>query len=157
MYLVCMATPLKGRFKPKNPEKYRGDPTNIIYRSSWERDVMSFMDSRSDVVYWMSEERCFPYKDFTTKKVRRYFPDIICGIKREYGIETRVIEIKPKKYTQPPKLPKSGRKTKSYNYHLTEYIRNECKWKSMRDICEDRGWNFQIITEDDVSRWSKRK
>ncbi|NDB85179.1 MAG: head completion protein, partial [Alphaproteobacteria bacterium] len=26
----------KGKFNPKNPNKYKGDPTNIIYRSRWE-------------------------------------------------------------------------------------------------------------------------
>ena len=27
---------MKGRYKPINPSKYKGNPTNIIYRSSWE-------------------------------------------------------------------------------------------------------------------------
>ena len=34
----------KGRFIPKYPEKYKGDPTNIIFRSLWERRVMSYLD-----------------------------------------------------------------------------------------------------------------
>ena len=29
----------KGYFKPKNPKKYKGDPTNIIYRSLWEKKL----------------------------------------------------------------------------------------------------------------------
>ena len=30
----------KGPFRPRNPEKYKGDPTGIIYRSRWELMVM---------------------------------------------------------------------------------------------------------------------
>ena len=37
--------PYSGKFTPKNPSKYRGDPTNIIYRSSWERRVMNYLDN----------------------------------------------------------------------------------------------------------------
>ena len=27
----------KGKFKPKNPSKYKGDIKEIVYRSSWKR------------------------------------------------------------------------------------------------------------------------
>ena len=30
----------KGKFKPKHTKKYKGDPTQIIYRSLWERKFM---------------------------------------------------------------------------------------------------------------------
>ena len=63
-----MAAPLKGKFKPKNPQKYKGNPTNIIFRSSWERDVMSWLDTKKDVIWWQSEEKCFGYMDETTNK-----------------------------------------------------------------------------------------
>ena len=52
-----VAPTLKGRFRPRNPEKYRGDPSNIWFRSSWERDMMNWLDTRTDVISWMSEER----------------------------------------------------------------------------------------------------
>ena len=56
-------SPLKGRFKPKNPKKYKGDPSNIIFRSSWERDVMNWCDKNEKIVSkWSSEWRkCFWY------------------------------------------------------------------------------------------------
>ena len=38
-----------GRFRPSNPGKYKGDPTNIIYRSSWEKKVMIWCDVNSNV------------------------------------------------------------------------------------------------------------
>ena len=152
-----MPATLKGRYRPNFPDKYKGDPANIWFRSSWERDVMQWLDKRTDVIWWMSEEKSFPYRDLTTGKWRRYYPDFIVGFKRDYGIETRVIEVKPKKQAEKPELPKSGRKTKSYKYQVEQYIRNQCKWEKMEKICEDNGWNFQILTEDNMPAWKKRK
>ena len=54
--------PYQGYFKPKNPHKYKGDPTNIIYRSSWELKLMKYLDERKDVVKWGSEEIIIPYR-----------------------------------------------------------------------------------------------
>ena len=145
--------PRKGKYKPKNPQKYKGDPRNIIYRSGWERDVMKWLDDKDNVLWWQSEEKCFWYRDELRKQNRRYFPDFIVCFQRDYGEEIRVIEVKPKKYCAPPKTPK--RKTKSYYYHMEQYLLNQMKWKSMEKICEDRGWNFSILTEDDVKNWNK--
>jgi len=39
-----------GRFVPKNASKYLGDPTNIIYRSLWERRVMVYLDEEPSVL-----------------------------------------------------------------------------------------------------------
>ena len=35
----------KGKYKPSYPQKYKGDPTNIIYRSLWERKFMVYCDN----------------------------------------------------------------------------------------------------------------
>ena len=45
----------KGKYNPKNPHKYKGDPTNIIYRSLWELKLMMYLDEHRDVVQWASE------------------------------------------------------------------------------------------------------
>ncbi len=34
----------KGKFKPKHIKKYKGDPTQIIYRSLWEKKFMEYCD-----------------------------------------------------------------------------------------------------------------
>ena len=65
-----MAT-YKGFFKPKNPQKYRGDPTNIIYRSGWELKLMLYLDEHKDVVNWGSEELIIPYRSPIDGKVHR--------------------------------------------------------------------------------------
>jgi hypothetical protein len=150
-----MGNTLKGRFKPQHPEKYKGDPSNIIYRSSWEKDVMGWCDETTQVLWWKSEEVFIPYPNPIRKRWCRYYPDIIMGIKRDYGEEVRVVEIKPHKQTQPPPTPK--RKTKSYYYQLEQYVINQSKWKETRKYCENRGWNFQILTEENNPKWKKYK
>ena len=51
-----------GYFKPKNPTKYRGNPTNIVYRSLWERKFMVFCDNNPSILQWGSEEIIIPYR-----------------------------------------------------------------------------------------------
>jgi hypothetical protein len=49
-------TTMKGRFIPKNPQKYIGDSTKIIGRSSWEFMLFKWLDSTPAVMRWASEE-----------------------------------------------------------------------------------------------------
>ena len=37
-------------------EKYKGDPANIIYRSSWERIFMNWCDTKDGVISWQRRE-----------------------------------------------------------------------------------------------------
>ena len=59
-----------------------------------------------------------------------------------------VIEIKPKKQTVEPKVQQ--RKTKGYIYEVTEWARNQTKWKVAEEFCQDRQWKFKILTEEDL-------
>ena len=45
-----------GIYKPKNPQKYKGNPTRIIYRSMWEKKFMIFCDTTTSIIEWGSEE-----------------------------------------------------------------------------------------------------
>lgn len=38
----------KGRFRPTNKQKYRGDSGNIVYRSLWELKFFRIMDTHPD-------------------------------------------------------------------------------------------------------------
>ena len=42
----------KGRFRPSNPHKYKGDHTKIIYRSLWELKFMRKCDENTGIVQW---------------------------------------------------------------------------------------------------------
>ena len=102
---------LQGVFSPKNPKKYRGDPTKIMYRSSWERKFMDYCDLKESIVEWSSESTIIPYHYDLDGKTHRYFIDFKIVVREKNDIlQTYLVEIKPKKQTQPPKQPK--RKTK---------------------------------------------
>ena len=145
-----MSKTLKGKFRPKNPDKYKGNPGEIYYRSSWERTFMNYCDLREDIQSWQSEEKVVWYYDPVTKKKRRYFPDFIVNYKRKDGIlVTEMIEVKPLKQVQgPPQNPK--RKTKAWVNAVHTYITNQAKWEAATKYCEDRGWNFRLVTEKEL-------
>jgi len=77
--------PYSGKFTPKNPTKYNGDATNIIYRSSWELYVMKYLDENPMVTWWASEELFIPYRNPIDKKMHRYFPDFVVKTKKKDG------------------------------------------------------------------------
>jgi hypothetical protein len=135
----------KGRFKPKNPQKYKGDANNIIYRSTWEIKVMNYLDDNPNVIWWGSEELPIPYLSPVDKKKHRYFPDFIAKMRKADGtVMTYIIEVKPEKQTQPPT---QKRKTKTYLQEVITYEINKAKWYAAEEFCKDHGWQFQILTE----------
>lgn len=143
----------KGRFRPKNPHKYKGDPTNIIYRSSWELRFFSTCDRHPDVIWWQSEEIAIPYVSPIDGRRHRYFPDVITHVRTADGkTKTIMIEIKPKHQTRPPdrskKTTSKGRVSRRYLNEVKTYGINEAKWKAARMYCAQKGWEFQIYTED---------
>ena len=139
----------KGKYRPSYPQKYKGDPTNIIYRSLWERKFMVYCDTRDNILEWGSEEIALPYRSPLDNKIHRYFPDFYIKVKESNGeIKKYLIEVKPKKQTIEPKVQK--RKTKGYIYEVVEYAKNQAKWKAAKEFCEDRQWQFKIITEDEL-------
>ena len=139
----------KGRYRPSNPKKYRGDSSNIIYRSLWERKFMVYCDNHSKILEWGSEEIALPYRSPIDNKIHRYYPDFYIKVKETNGkIKRYIIEIKPKKQTVEPKVKK--RKTKGYIYEVYEYARNQAKWKAAQEFCKDRMWEFKVLTEDDL-------
>lgn len=139
----------KGRFRPSNYQKYKGDPTNIIYRSLWELKFMNWCDKNENILEWGSEEFWIPYLSPIDNRVHRYFPDFYLKVKEQNGtIKKYVIEVKPLKQTIEPQPPK--RKTKKYLYEAMEYAKNQAKWKAAREFCEDRRYEFKIITEKEL-------
>jgi hypothetical protein len=143
-----MAT-YKGFYKPKNPQKYKGDVSSIIYRSSWERSCMNYFDNNPSIIEWQSEELFIRYRSPIDGKVHRYFPDFKIKVKDSNGkIITYLIEVKPYYQTQPPTV--KSRKTKRYINEVKTYGINTSKWHAAELYCADRGWRFQIITEHEL-------
>lgn len=139
----------KGKFRPKFPQKYKGDPTNIVYRSLWERQCMINFDQNPNVVQWSSEEVVVPYKSPIDGRWHRYFPDFLIRIRKPDGsTETILIEVKPFKETKEPK-PRN-RITKNYLYEVKTWGINSSKWKAAEEYCKDRKWKFMILTEKEL-------
>lgn len=141
-----------GKFSPKNADKYRGDPTNIYWRSSWELRCMVFFDKNPDILEWSSEEWIIPYYFPVDNKMHRYFPDFWARVKMKDGeIKEYLIEVKPHGQTlQPRKLKPGSRPTKRYLEEVETYIKNQSKWKASVEFCKQRDWTFQILTEKNV-------
>lgn len=139
----------KGFFKPRNPKKYRGDPTKIVYRSSWELKFMGYLDAHSDVVEWASEEFSIPYRSPIDGRVHRYFPDfLVKKVNADGTKETVVVEIKPFKQTKPPEVRK--KQTKQYLQEVYTWGVNSAKWDAAREFCKDKKWKFMIMTEHEL-------
>ena len=139
----------KGKYYPSFPRKYKGDPTNIIYRSLWERKFMVYCDKNESILEWASEEISIPYRSPVDNRVHRYFPDFYMKVKERNGkIKRYVIEVKPAKQTKPPAKPK--RQTKGYIREAYEYARNQAKWKMAKEYCADRQWEFKVVTEKEL-------
>lgn len=140
----------KGVFRPKNPKKYKGDPTNIIYRSRWELMLMQKFDSHPDVLEWSSEEIIIPYRSPIDNRIHRYFPDFHVKMRNRQGvIENVLIEVKPYAQTKPPAV-QQGKPTRRYLNEVQTWGINSSKWKMAEEYCKDRGWKFQIITEREL-------
>tara|TARA_B100001123_G_C15224745_1_gene992716 strand:- start:852 stop:1277 length:426 start_codon:yes stop_codon:yes gene_type:complete len=132
----------KGKFRPQNPKKYKGDYTKIIYRSGWELKFMNYLDRQPDVISWSSEEVIIPYKSPIDNRFHRYYPDFwVKTLKGE-----SLIEIKPKRQTQPPKEnPKHRRR---YLKEVKTWGINSAKFAAAEQFCKSKGWEWRIITDD---------
>ena len=135
----------KGYYKPKNPHKYKGNPNNIIYRSSWERSFMKYCDRTVNILEWSSEEVTIPYRCPTDGRKHRYFPDFLIKVKnKKQEIEMHLIEIKPFKQLL---KPKNG---KRFLKEMKTWTKNQAKWEAATRLCNRRNWKFKIITEKEM-------
>ena len=138
-----------GKFKPSNTNKYKGDPTNIIYMSLWERKFMVWCDNNENVLEWGSEDIIIPYRSPVDNRVHRYFPDFYVKTRTRTGkLSKNIIEVKPFVQTQEPKRKK--RVTKKYLSEVKTFVINDAKWKAADEYCKDRRMNFIILTEKEL-------
>ena len=96
---------------------------------------------------WASEELIIPYISPVDGRWHRYYPDFIVKVKDRHGqLRTMMLEVKPKKQTMEPE--KKKRVTKQYIQEVVTWGVNQAKWKAATEYCLDRGWEFQLVTED---------
>jgi hypothetical protein len=140
-----MASYLQGKFKPKNPKKYKGDVNNICYRSSWEFKYMMKLDSDPMVVEWASEEIFVYYTHPISGRLSRYFPDFY--VKQKNG-DAYLIEIKPKH--QATLMSKAKKNSKKFITEASTVAVNHAKWEAAKRFCKDKGLKFWVLTEDNL-------
>lgn len=139
----------KRKYTPIHPEKYIGDPTDIIMRSSWETKFALWCDQNPSVIKWSSETTIIPYKCPTDNRWHRYFVDFKIQVRDRTGhVKTYLIEIKPAVQTRPPQP--ASRRTKRYLQEVMTWGKNDAKWKAATEYCKDRGYEFKILTEHDL-------
>lgn len=144
-----MVKSYKGQFRPTNIYKYKGDHTNIIYRSLLERRYMEYFDLASNILEWSSEEIVIPYISPFDDRIHRYYPDFYIKKKESDGsILSYIVEIKPASKTKPPKIPKG--RSKKYLYEQKDWIINTVKWEAAQKYCEKYNYKFLILTENNI-------
>jgi hypothetical protein len=137
---------MKGKYKLHHPEKYQGDVSEIVYRSSWEFKLNRFLDLNPSVYKWASEELVIPYWSVADNKMRRYFTDYVVQVRGASGIiKTFIVEVKP--YSQTI-APKRGRKSeRTYTKECYDWQVNSDKWAAATEYARKHNMEFKIFDE----------
>jgi len=120
----------------------------IIYRSSYEKDFVYWLERSKKVLHWGSECVGIPYINMFDGSHHTYYPDYVVEMQTPEGQPYLVfVEVKPYNQTIPPdnNLPRDS-------YAWREYIKNRSKWKAAKEFCERNGATFHIITERTIQR-----
>lgn len=137
----------QGIFKPKNPNKFLG--STAFYRSGLELKFMRFFDDNTNVLQWSSERVIVPYISPLDNRVHKYFVDNFVVIKEGDTIRKYLVEIKPSKQTAAPTA--KYKKKHHLLYEQRMWHVNNSKWTSAKAFAKERGWEFIILTEKDIS------
>lgn len=130
----------QGYINPSSCKKVIDKHAPIIYRSSYEKKFIYWLESNPRVVRWGSECCKIPYL-YIDGKMHTYYPDYYM----EMDDGTKVlIEVKPANQTQPPKNENS--------WAQREWSKNTCKWKAAMEFCKAKGFEFKILTERTINK-----
>lgn len=134
-----------------NKEKYIGNPNNVVARSSWETVAFQWLDRHPDIAKWSSEEIPVKYYDPTSRRKRTYWPDLYF---ETADSSKYLVEIKPSKYTHPPKssIPANTprKKKRVLLYEQALFAQNIAKWNAAREFAEHNNISFEIWTEEKI-------
>lgn len=97
--------------------------SDVYYRSSWEKEFISYLDKNEDIKQFLHDSIRIPYYDAKNHK-RNYIVDFL--VTKNNG-DKELIEIKPSCFT--------------------EKDINKRKFAAARKYCEDQGIKFRVLTE----------
>ena len=141
----------KGEYQVQNRQKYRGNPANLKFRSSWELSMCRWCDTNPKVVRWNFESVHIPYHCSYKNTTRKYIMDF--WIKFDTGQEY-LVEIKPEKQTKEPVKPKRLTTKSKQNYLYESYLwhNNKQKWRAAVKFAEKRNMKFVVMHEDKLKK-----
>ena len=140
----------KGKFSPKNQEKYVG-LKNPTYRSSWEHAFMRLCDEHPNVAKWASESIKIPYRHPFTGKYTVYVPDFFIVYTDKNGRKNaELVEVKPKSQTNMNDAGKSFAKKK-------QVALNMAKWEAANAYAKQNKIRFRVVSEDQLFHNGSRK
>ena len=116
-----------------------------------ELRFMKWCDSSEKIFQWNSEEVVIPYISPIDNKRHRYFPDFLIQTEKGWFL----IEVKPSIESKPPKKlvveTLTLKKKRRYKRSVRTWLVNEAKWTAAKKVCEIEGWEFQIMTEKQLT------
>lgn len=143
----------QGYFSPKNPQKYLGDLSKVIFRSSWEYKFMNYCDLSPSVLEWSSEPLAIPYISPIDGKKHKYYVDFYCLINDGKETKKYIVEVKPvSQYLKQPIFEgkKTPKKLERYKEEMKTYLVNNAKFLYATEFAKSNGMEFKIITERDL-------
>ncbi len=163
----------KGIYEIKNQMKYIGNPSECLYRSSWELRFMIYCDNDPTIKKWGSETNEIKY--YTQRpngdiECHRYFPDfyvVKIDPKNPEFEQQYYYEIKPhnqiwpdfitfdengNREINPPSDKKNLKAFENFIYAVKEYEKNLAKWKAAKEWCEKRYMIFKLLDEIDLEK-----
>lgn len=111
----------------------------IIYRSSYEKKFIYWLENNPSVKYWGSECIKIPYFYIKDKKMHSYYPDYF--VQMTDGT-CMIVEIKPSSQTTKP--------INENSWLWDAYVKNMCKWKATMEFCNSKGYKFKVLTEKTI-------
>ena len=150
----------QGTYRIQNPQKYIGGKTEIKYKSGLEERVMYFLDNNLNILRWNYEgisiiylKPIFENWQIHHVEERKYYLDFYAEIKQKDGtIQRYLLEIKSKSATIPPLKPKkmTPKAQRRYINDCMVYAINKNKWNAAKVFCENKGWKFKMVLDDQI-------
>lgn len=162
----------QGNYIPQNKDKVIKLNTEggVYFRSSWEKKIMTWLDHKDEIIKWGAECLKIPYQmthfDNGDAKIKNhvYYSDFYYEMRKSNGeLRQVVVEVKPQKEYNMVlalnegklKVPEKGtKKLKNFEYDLKMAYKNKQKWETMIKWCNQKGYDFIIITEENLKRFS---